>query len=227
MADSDCTSTEPRPLMSVDEAIDFLLSHVDVINESESLPSSNALGRVLADPVKSSVNVPPWNNSAMDGYAFNASDVEQGKPLSISQRIAAGESGEPLAPGSVARIFTGAPMPADADTVVMQEHCTASEQQVTIDKMPDAGANVRLTGEDVAVDQVVIDTGTVLQPQHLGARAARLPGRRRRHQRRRQRHSRSSTARRGAPERRARGHHQLRLTFGHARQTLAAADGRW
>lgn len=172
MADSDCTTTEPQALKPVDEALGFLLSHAKPITDTETLPCIKALGRVLATPVKSRVNVPPWNNSAMDGYAFYYADIEQGQAVKVSQRIPAGSSGDKLEKGTVARIFTGAPIPPGADTVVMQEHCSVNGEDVVIDKMPDPGANVRLAGEDVADDEVVLESGTMLQAQHLGLAAS-------------------------------------------------------
>ncbi len=172
MADCDCTTSEPQALKPVDEALQFLLSHAKAITDTEILPCAVALGRVLAEPVKSCVNVPPWNNSAMDGYAFSYADVDEDQAVTVSQRIPAGSSGQQLAKGTVARIFTGAPIPPGADTVVMQEHCSADGDRVTIDKMPDPAANVRMAGEDVAVDEIVLEAGTLLGPQHLGLAAS-------------------------------------------------------
>lgn len=171
-AGCDCTTTEPKALKPVNEAMEFLLSHAVSVGDTETIPVKQALGRVLAIPVKSCVNVPPWNNSAMDGYAFKHADITEGEMLTVSQRIPAGSNGTQLDKATVARIFTGAPIPPGADTVVMQEHCTAGEGEVTIDKLPTAGANVRLAGEDVSEDQVVLEPGTLLGPQHLGMAAS-------------------------------------------------------
>ena len=176
MADDSCVISEPKPLKSVAEAMDFLLSHAKAITDTEIVNTVDAFGRVLAEPVKSAINVPPWNNSAMDGYAFNHADVRglvsNSEALPVSQRIPAGVSGNPLEPGTAARIFTGAPLPANADTVVMQEHCSAGQNTVTIDKLPGEGENVRLAGEDVSINQVVIESGTRLSAQHLGMAAS-------------------------------------------------------
>lgn len=168
----DCSTSEPKPLKPVDEALDFILSQANAISETETIACKDALGRVLATPVKSLVNVPPWNNSAMDGYVFKHADIQSDTPLKISQRIPAGYTGKALEAGTVARIFTGAPIPADADTVVMQEHCLAEGDFVTINKLPTCGANVRMAGEDVCLDQIVIESGTQLEPQHLGMAAS-------------------------------------------------------
>jgi len=172
MADCDCTTTEPVTLKAVDEALDFLLTHANAIEETETIACADALGRVLAAPVKSCVNVPPWNNSAMDGYVVSYDDIKAGQALDVLQRIPAGSSGHALEKGTAARIFTGAPIPPDADTVVMQEHCSADGDTVIINKLPDKGANVRLAGEDVKIDEDVLNAGTLLQPQHLGLAAS-------------------------------------------------------
>ena len=172
MSKDDCTTTERVRLKPVDEAVEFLLSHAEAITETQTVACADALNRVLAEPVKSCINVPPWNNSAMDGYAVAHEDVIVGQSLDVLQRIPAGSSGHTLEKGTAARIFTGAPIPPGADTVIMQEHCTADGDTVTINKLPDKGANIRLAGEDVAIDQVVLDAGTCLQPQHLGMAAS-------------------------------------------------------
>jgi molybdopterin molybdotransferase len=172
----DCDTAEPKPLKPVDEALAFLLQQVKVVEDTEQVDTSVALNRVLAKPVTSTINVPAWNNSAMDGYAFNHADIAQGQPVRVSQRIPAGYQGSLLQAGTAARIFTGAPIPEGADTVVMQEHCHAfsegGEDFVTIEKKAKAGANIRLAGEDVAVDEVVLESGTKLQAQHLGMAAS-------------------------------------------------------
>jgi len=172
----DCVTAEPKPLKPVDEALSFLLEQVKVVSDTEEIDTALALGRVLAEPVTSTINVPAWDNSAMDGYAFKFDDVAEGQPVRVSQRIPAGYEGTPLESGSAARIFTGAPVPDGADTVVMQEHCLAYSEGdkdfVKIEKKPKAGANIRRAGEDVAVDEVVLKSGTKLQPQHLGLAAS-------------------------------------------------------
>ena len=91
MADCDCTTTEPKALKPVDEALQFLLSHAKAITDTEILPCADALGRVLAEPVKSCVNVPPWNNSAMDGYAFSYAEVDEGQACLLYTSDAADE----------------------------------------------------------------------------------------------------------------------------------------
>ena len=147
------------------------------IVETEHVSTFDALGRVLAAEVRSLVDVPPADNSAMDGYALRAADVgAAGTVLPVAQRIPAGAVGTPLAAGTAARIFTGAPVPAGADTVVMQEDCEAIAGpgfgSVRVLKVPARGAAVRLRGEDVASGSVVLARGTRLAPQALGMAAS-------------------------------------------------------
>ena len=155
-------------LISVAQAIDKLVSSVSCAPNSESVPLNLALGRVLADSVYSPVDVPPWDNSAMDGYALKYADLEN-QPLAISQRIAAGVAPSPLQPGTAARIFTGAPVPEGADTVVMQEDAVLlAEGAVKFAESINAGANIRKAGEDITTGQVVVNQGKLLRGQDLG-----------------------------------------------------------
>ena len=172
MSGCDC---EPGPagLHSVEEALALLLSHARPVADVETVSLEAGLGRVLAAPVASAIDVPPWDNSAMDGYALRVADLAGEAPrLPVSQRIAAGAAGAPLAPGTAARIFTGAPMPAGADAVVMQEVCTAAGEAVVIHQAPKAGANVRRAGEDIRAGSEVLSAGTLLGPAHLGLAAS-------------------------------------------------------
>ncbi len=168
-----CCTPDPAGLKSYDEALALLLRDADPLRESETLPLSAALGRVLSAPVRSRIDVPAWDNSAMDGYALCAADVPSpGARLPLSQRIPAGIAPSPLRPGTAARIFTGAPIPEGADAVVMQEYCSADDQSVTIQAEVRPGANVRRRGEDIAAGQEIIAPGTRLLPQHLGLAAS-------------------------------------------------------
>jgi len=172
MSDCECSQI-PDLVRSYDEAIAKLLATAKPITETETLPIEQALGRVLAKPVSSNINVPSWDNSAMDGYAVRFQDLsESGIRLPISQRIPAGQTGEPLQPGTAARIFTGAPIPQNADTVVTQEVCEQDGDHVAIKELPKAGANVRKVGEDITAGSDIIKTGTKLGPQHLGLTAS-------------------------------------------------------
>lgn len=140
---------------------------------TENLPLHQARGRVLAQDVHATVDVPPMDNAAMDGFAVCAADVsEAGTRLPWHQRIAAGRVGSPLQPGSAARIFTGAPVPEGADAVVMQEHCTWTDDEVQVHIAPASGLAIRRRGEDVRQGAVVLPQGTRLSPQALGLAAS-------------------------------------------------------
>ena len=164
------------PLMALDAALTDLLARVVPLPRVETVATFEADGRVLASDLVSGLQVPPQDNSSMDGYAVNAADVtEAGKVLAVSQRIAAGHAAEPLRPGTCARIFTGAPMPAGADAVVMQEDTRevgGNLHAVHIDAVPAAGLWVRRAGEDVTRGAVVLPRGTRLSPASLGLAAS-------------------------------------------------------
>ncbi|MCG7947526.1 MAG: molybdopterin molybdotransferase MoeA [Candidatus Thiodiazotropha taylori] len=169
---SDCDRHQPS-LKPVDEALALLLSQAESVTEIVSVPLNQALGRVLAEPVKSQVDVPPWDNSAMDGYAVNSADLSADKAyLTIDQRIAAGSVGSSLKPGTAARIFTGAPVPPGADVVVIQEVCEADGDRLIIKEKPAVGANIRSAGEDILQGEVILKPGLRLAPQHLGLAAS-------------------------------------------------------
>ncbi|MCU7857128.1 MAG: molybdopterin molybdotransferase MoeA, partial [Candidatus Thiodiazotropha sp. (ex Lucinoma borealis)] len=172
MADCDCDSHQ-QTLKPVDEALAFLLDQVKPIVQRETVPLSEALGRVLADPVSSQVDVPPWDNSAMDGYAVNTQDLQNSTTrLQVGQRIPAGSAGTELLRGTAARIFTGAPVPVGADAVVMQEVCKAEGQDVVVMEKPTSGANIRKAGEDILQGEEILAAGLRLEPQHLGLAAS-------------------------------------------------------
>ena len=144
-----CTPTVSG-LTPYEDALELLLCHAKPVAESETVSLEDALGRVVAEPVISRINVPGWDNSAMDGYALRAADLAaSGERLVISQRVPAGVAPEPLEPGTAARIFTGAPVPEGADTVVMQEQCEAENSFVTINTDLKPGSNIRRSGEDI------------------------------------------------------------------------------
>ena len=169
-------------MLSLDEVLQRLLAVARdrVIPEIEKLDTFDALGRVLARPVVSALDVPPADNSAMDGYALRTADApREGSLLPVSQRLPAGVVGQPLQPGTAVRIFTGAQLPAGADAVVMQEQCEAVADpagsglgQVRIQALPQPGQWVRRRGEDVQQGAEVLAVGTRLTPQALGLAAA-------------------------------------------------------
>jgi molybdopterin molybdotransferase len=167
--------TAPRaPLSSLDDALAELLAAVQPLGAGETIATFDADGRVLAEDVVSQINVPPLDNSSMDGYAVRCADLAGGHAvLRVAQRIAAGGFGEPLAAGTAARIFTGAPLPRDADAIVMQEDCEALDDgTVRIRAQPGPGLWIRRAGEDVQQGTVVLPRGTRLSPAGLGLAAS-------------------------------------------------------
>ena len=162
-------------MLTLDEAVGRLLGRVQAPDPSraEEISTFDALHRVLATDVDSLIDVPPQDNSEMDGYALRAADVAAvGTFLPISQRIPAGRVGAPLEPGTAARIFTGAQIPAGADAVVMQEHCVAVGEGVRVDVVPEVGQSIRRRGEDVRRGSTVLAAGLRLGPQALGLAAS-------------------------------------------------------
>ena len=160
-------------MLSVNEAITILLDSSRRLVESENVDLIEACGRTLAADIIAPIDVPPADNSAMDGYAIRFSDwldTQTGIPL--SQRITAGSVAAELKRGSAARIFTGAEVPRGADTVVMQEHCEEAEGSVRILKLPAHGANIRRRGQDLSTGQKVLSSGLRLRPQDLGLAAS-------------------------------------------------------
>lgn len=163
----------PKGLLPVDEAIARLVALARTVSVAvETVPLTEAAGRVLAAEVVAGINVPPEANSAMDGIAFRHADLPPSGALPLSQRIPAGTAPSPLVPGTAARIFTGAVLPAGADTVAMQENCEFSGHQVRLLSVPAAGANVRPAGQDLAAGAVVLDGGQRLSPPALGLLAS-------------------------------------------------------
>ncbi|TXH90924.1 MAG: molybdopterin molybdotransferase MoeA [Rhodoferax sp.] len=159
-------------LMPLVQALDSLLTAAETPLGTELVATLEADGRVLAQDVVSALQVPAWDNSSMDGYAVRCQDVtEVGDVLPVVQRIAAGEAGKPLQALTAARIFTGAPVPAGADAVVMQEDCSvvnACEGGVRINVLPQPGQNIRRAGEDVRKDTVVLQKGERITPAVQG-----------------------------------------------------------
>jgi molybdopterin molybdotransferase len=136
------------------------------------VPTIEATGRVLARPQRSTMDVPPMDNSAMDGYAVRLSDLKAKSRLKVAQRIMAGSVGKALAPGTAARIFTGAPIPEGADAVVMQEFCEADGDEVVLKKIPKPGEWLRYTGSDVKKGGEILPAGKRLLPQDTGLAAS-------------------------------------------------------
>ncbi len=159
-------------MLSLEEALSRLLGSIAPISDTESVSTFEALGRVLAQDVGSSLDVPPLANTSMDGYAVRTADVSrEGMVLPVAQRIAAGQVGARLEPGTAARIFTGAPIPEGADAVVMQEQCEQVDGRVRINAVPSPGQWIRRQGEDVRQGSIVLARGRRLTPQALGLAA--------------------------------------------------------
>ncbi len=164
-------------MLSYEEALDHLIAAAVPVTETKAVPLAAARGRILAAVQTSSIDVPPLDNSAMDGYAVRCADVtREGTVLPVAQRIPAGTVGVPLQPGTAARIFTGAPVPAGADAVVMQEFCEVGEAgadgTVIVKQVPRPGQNIRRAGEDIAAGAEVLAAGTRLGPAELGLAAS-------------------------------------------------------
>lgn len=160
-------------MLSADEARAQLIASAHPVGSSESVPLREGVGRVLAEDVVSPLDVPGHDNSAMDGYAVRSADTtDEGVILPVSQRIPAGQTAAPLALGTAARIFTGAPMPTGADAVVMQEECIDSDGKVQIPRAITAGENVRPQGNDIRVGTQVLSAGERLRPQAIGLLAS-------------------------------------------------------
>jgi molybdopterin molybdotransferase len=160
--------------MPLDDALARLLAQALPLPGVDTMRTFDADGRVLAHDLVSALQVPPLDNSAMDGYALRCADVPQpGTVLPVSQRIPAGRVGTPLQPGTAARIFTGAPVPEGADAVVMQEECSAEgDGHVRVQATPRAGQNIRLAGENITRGSVVLQAGARLTPAALGLAAS-------------------------------------------------------
>ena len=166
-------TAQRKPMLSVAEAQAFMLAAARPVAEVELVDTMRANGRVLAAAQTSTLNVPERDNTQMDGYAVRASDCASGAAsLPVSQRIAAGHVGQPLQPGTAARIFTGALMPDGADCVVMQEQCTVADGVVTVNHVPHAGEWVRRQGEDIRAGSVILEAGRRLRSQEMGLAAS-------------------------------------------------------
>ena len=173
-----------KGLLSVEEALIQLLDGAKAVTETETVATLAATGRVLAVAQRSGMDVPPLDNSAMDGYALRLADLAgPGTRLRVTQRIFAGAVGSALEPGSAARIFTGAPIPEGADAVVMQEQCSVEEGAVIVNQLPKPGEWVRRVASDIQAGGEILPAGIRLRPQDTGLAAsvgiAALPVRRR------------------------------------------------
>jgi molybdopterin molybdotransferase len=163
------------PMMSVDEAVRLIAARVTAVQEVETVTLANADGRILAHDIAAPLPLPPFTNSAVDGYALAGRDLPQDKELTfpVTGRVQAGASAQvPLTPGHAMRIFTGAPMPEGADTVFMQEDVRVEGGNVVLPAGLKPGANVRPAGEDIASGHVALKAGRRLRPQDVALAAA-------------------------------------------------------
>jgi molybdopterin molybdotransferase len=164
------------PMMSVDEAVAIIAARVSAVHEIESVPIEKADGRILACDVSASLALPPFTNSAVDGYAVRSNDLplRQDTAFPVSGRIQAGASSqEPVKPGHAVRIFTGAPLPEGAGTVFMQEDVRLDEAgKVVLPAGLRPGANVRPAGEDIPAGVAALARGLRLRPQDVALLAA-------------------------------------------------------
>ncbi|WP_322616304.1 gephyrin-like molybdotransferase Glp [Pseudomonas sp. BIC9C] len=161
-------------LMPVEQALARLLEMAGTsrIVERERLPLAQVQGRVLAEDLVSTLDLPPWPNSAMDGYALRMADWT-GEPLVVSQKVFAGQAPEPLQPGTCARIFTGAPVPAGADCVEMQENAEVqADERVRFTGSLAQGQNIRPQGQETTVGELILPAGTRLGPIEQGLAAS-------------------------------------------------------
>jgi len=160
-------------LTTIDDALEHILRDVSVSTEFEEVALSDASGRVIAENIKADINVPGYDNSAMDGFAVNTDFIEDtGSALAISQVIPAGLTGTKLESGTAARIFTGAPIPPGANAVILQEDTEYDDQQVKVKHVPKLGQNIRLSGHDIKQGDVILEQGHKLLPQDIGLLAS-------------------------------------------------------
>lgn len=152
-------------LLPFDQALTRMLSQLTPVEGESTLAITDAVGRVTTQAVRAQINLPVFDNSAMDGYGLRHQDAVDGKPLPVQGRVLAGEAlDDPLTSGHCVRIMTGAPIPEGCDTVVMQENARVTEQGILFDPLPEQGANVRLNGTDLLAGDVVLPAGHRLRP---------------------------------------------------------------
>ncbi len=167
-------SEKRPPLRPLDDALLELLAHARLLPGTDSVATFDADGRVLAEDLVSPLQVPPQDNSSMDGYAVRSAEIaDEGVPLAVSQRIPAGAAAQPLQAGTAARIFTGATVPQGADAIVMQEDTeTLPDGRVRIQRVPAAGQWIRRSGEDITRGSTVLARGTRIGPAAQGLAAS-------------------------------------------------------
>ena len=163
------------PMMSVDEAVSIIAARVTAVGDVEVVSLTEADGRILAKDIAAPLPLPPFTNSAVDGYAVRSGDLPQleERTFPVAGRVQAGASvHEPIKPGHATRIFTGAPLPQGADTVFMQEDVRLDQGRVVLPAGLKPGANVRPAGEDIAIGHPALKSGQRLRPQDVALAAA-------------------------------------------------------
>ena len=154
--------------LSLEHAMEKAIDATSILGESETIALSRALGRITASEVHATLSVPPWDNSAMDGFAINAASSQPDTLMPIQGTITAGMAAdEPLKPGHAIKIMTGAPVPPGADAVVMVENTSTEGNHVSINKQHACGENIRKKEADIKIGQSLVNQGIRLQPQHL------------------------------------------------------------
>src|SRR3981081_2305665 len=163
------------PMMSVDEAVAIIPARVTAVQDVETVDLRHADGRILAKDIPAPLPLPPFTNSAVDGYAVRSGDLPklEERAFPVAGRVQAGAAAQaPIKPGQALRIFTGAPMPEGADTVFMQEDVRLDRDRVVLPAGLKPGANVRPAGEDIAAGHSALKSGHRLRPQDVALAAA-------------------------------------------------------
>ncbi len=174
-ADDACSAGKSGELLTVNIAAAKAIAAATPVAASETLALDQCSARICAKQVVSALNLPPFANSAMDGYAVKVADLSGDGPweLPVSGRIVAGSASRVvLEQGTAMRIMTGAPVPDGADSVVMQEHCTRTGTAIHISQRPPRGKHIRLAGEDVGCGTVLLNRGDLITPRHIGLLSA-------------------------------------------------------
>ncbi len=167
------SSSKTAGVYTVDEARAAVIAAIPAPLNIEQVPVHEAVGRIAAKDIQATVSIPPFRNSAMDGYAIRYSDYQAKKPLAIAGTSLAGHPfNASVPPESAVKITTGAMVPADTDTIVIIENTTQSDQSVVINQPPQQHQYIRNIGDDVSKGSVLIDANTNLKPAHLGLLAA-------------------------------------------------------
>lgn len=176
--DCGCDDIKQQPLLSIEQALETLTNAAKIIEKTSALNLDDALDRILAVDLSSSINVPGFDNSAMDGYAIHLTQEQINTPggfsFEITDRIPAGTIGKTLHPGKAARIFTGAPIPKGANTVIMQEECGLIDNNTKIEiyRPISLNENIRPLGNDIKSGEIILKSGLRLQPQDIALAAS-------------------------------------------------------